>query len=92
MPTLLFILSSFGGKRTPESTLLLFAIWLGPAVIAALATSWISGREGGGFGRGAAVGIAAALVAGVFGCAVPPVLVAAPIVGAVAAVVTVLRS
>jgi hypothetical protein len=86
------MLASWGGDHSSAATARLLAIWFGPAIVAALATSWISGRRGDGFGKGAGVGIAAAFVAGIFGCAVPPALVAAPLVGIVAAVVTVLRT
>lgn len=92
MRTLIAILASWGGDYSPAATARLLAIWFGPAIVAALATSWISGRRGGGFGRGALIGVAAAFVAGIFGCAVPPVIYAAPLVGIVAAVLTVLRS
>lgn len=86
------VLASWGGDYSPAAFVKLLAIWLGPAIVAALATSWISGRRGEGFGIGAAAGIGAAFVAGIFGCAVPPALVVAPLVGIAAAVVTVLRS
>jgi len=92
MPMSAVVLSSWPGSPSPGSTLLLLAIWFGPALVAAFATSWLSGRQGGGFGKGVAFGIAGAFVAGVFGCAVPPAMVAAPAIGAVAAIVAVLRS
>jgi hypothetical protein len=92
MHTPAVILSSWPGNPTPGSTLLLLSIWFGPAILSALAASWLSGRRGGGFGKGVAVGIAAAFVGGMFGCAVPPAMVAAPLIGAAAAVVAVLRS
>lgn len=86
------LLSSWGGDPSPTATVRLLAIWLGPAVVAAVATSWLSGRRGGGIGRGIGIGVAAALVGGIFGCAVPPTMFAAPLIGAVAAIVAVLRS
>jgi hypothetical protein len=92
MPTFSLVLSSWPAPPKPGSTLLLLAIWFGPAIVAALATSWISGRRGGGFGKGAGIGIAVAIVGGLFGCAMPPAMVAAPLIGAAAAVITVLRS
>ncbi|MBL8850809.1 MAG: hypothetical protein JNG89_14100, partial [Planctomycetaceae bacterium] len=46
------MLSSWGGDYSPAATARLLAIWFGPAIVAALATSWISGRRGGGFGKG----------------------------------------
>jgi hypothetical protein len=92
MPTSAVVLSSWPGNPTPGSTLLLLSIWFGPAIIAAFAATWLSGRRGDGFGRGVAIGIAGAFVAGLFGCAVPPAMVAAPFVGAAAAVIAVLRT
>lgn len=92
MDTSAAILSSWPGNPTPGSTLLLLSIWFGPAVLSALAASWLSGRRGGGVGKGVAVGIAGAFVGGMFGCAVPPAMVAAPLIGAAAAVVAVLSS
>lgn len=86
------VLASWGGDYSAAAFMRLLAIWLGPAVVAALATSWLSGRRGDGFGKGALVGVGVAIVAGIFGCAVPPALVVAPLAGIVAAVVTVLRS
>lgn len=86
------VLSSWDGDYSTAATVRLLALWFGPAIVAALATSWISGRRGEGFGNGACVGVAAAFVAGIFGCAVPPAIVAAPLVGIAAAVATVLRS
>jgi hypothetical protein len=92
MQTSTIVLSSWPGNPTPGSTLLLLSIWFGPAIVSAFAASWLSGRRGGGFGKGVAVGIAGAFVAGVFGCAVPPAMAAAPVIGAVAAIVAVLRT
>lgn len=66
-------------------------VWLGPAVVAAWATSWISGRRGEGFGRGAGIGIAAAVAVGIFGC-VTPIVALSPLAGAVVAVIAVLRA
>jgi hypothetical protein len=86
------VLSSWPGPPTPGATLLLLSIWFGPAIVAALAASWLSGRQGDGFGKGVMVGIACAFVCGLFGCAVPPAMVAAPLIGAVAAIVAVLRT
>jgi len=84
--------ASWGGDYSAAAAARLVAIWFGPAIVAALATSWFSGRHGDGFAYGAGVGIAAAFVAGIFGCAVPPMIFVAPLVGVVAAVVAVLRS
>jgi hypothetical protein len=66
-------------------------VWLGPAMVAAWATSWLTGRRGQGFARGAGMGVAAAVLVGVFGC-VTPIVVLSPLVGAFVAVVAVLRS
>lgn len=68
------------------------AIWFGPAVVAAVATSWLTGRQGRGVGAGIAAGIGVAGVAGVLGCCAGPVMLLSPLFGAIAAVVTVLRS
>lgn len=92
MQTSIVILSSWGGDYSPAAAVKLLAIWLGPAIVAALATSWISGRRGDGFGRGAGVGVGAAFVAGIFACAIPPLLPLAPLIGVLAAVITVLRN
>lgn len=86
------MLASWGGDDSPAATARLLAIWFGPAIVAALATSWISGRRGERLGKAAGIGIAAAFVAGIFGFAAPPALVAAPLVGVIAAIITVLRS
>jgi hypothetical protein len=66
-------------------------VWLVPAVVAAWATSWLSGRRGEGFGRGAGIGVGAAVLVGVFGC-VTPIVALSPLVGALVAMVAVLRS
>jgi hypothetical protein len=92
MQTFDVILASWGGDYSPQAGAKLLAVWLGPAIVAALATSWISGRRGDGFGKGAGVGVGAAFVAGIFACAIPPLLPLAPLIGVVAAVVTVLRN
>ena len=64
MATVAMVLSSWPGNPKPGSTLLLLSIWFGPAIVAALAASWLSGRRGGGFARGAGIGVAAAVVGG----------------------------
>ena len=66
-------------------------VWLGPAVLAAWATSWMTGRRGAGFGRGAGMGVLAAVLVAVFGC-VTPIVVLSPLAGALVAVIAVLRS
>jgi hypothetical protein len=86
------ILSSFYGSPMPGSTARLLALWFGPAVAAAVATSWLSGRRGRGSKRGALLGVFAAFAAGLLVCVVRQMVWGAPLLGAIVAVLTVLRS
>lgn len=87
-----FMLASFFGSPMPGSTARLLGLWFGPAVAAAVAASWLSGRRGRGISRGALCGVFAAFAAGPFVCAVESMTWGAPLIGAVVAVLIVLRS
>ena len=87
----IFELFTWSRDSAPFPIWALPLVWLGPAVIAAWAASWMSGRRGAGFQRGAGLGLLAAVVVAVFGC-VTPVVVLSPLVGALVAVIGVLRA
>lgn len=75
-----------------EAIVMLPAIWFGPAIIGALAASWLSGRRGDGFLRGATIGCLAVVATVILGCFVHPFVWLAPVAGTVAAIGTVLYS
>lgn len=75
-----------------EAMVLLPAIWFGPTIIAALAASWLSGRRGDRFLRGAAMGSLVVVATVIFGCFVHPFIWLAPVAGAIAAIAAVLYS
>ncbi|MFO1093226.1 MAG: hypothetical protein U0992_07915 [Planctomycetaceae bacterium] len=87
----IFDLFTWSRDSIPFPVWALPIVWLGPAILAAWAASWLTGRRGTGFGRGAGIGVLAAVLVAVFGC-VTPIVVLSPLVGAVVAIFAVLRS